>query len=324
MKKVLILFGKKKWERNNFEQEETQKYQHCYEYLYDLARKEGIEMYRASYEWYDYSDKIFKNAWTYEDGEWKRVHDIRPDLIYDKTKMTANSQYAKQKIIKDFPIINDPDFTFLVDNKLFTSMLIPEYSKKHYRIKNREHLGKIAEEIKGDRIVLKVENGSGGKGVQILKKDELGKAEVSVGMTAQEFIDSSKGAPGLVEGVHDLRLVFVDDKLMYAYFRVPAKGSLLANLSQGGSMITIDTKDVPENVKPIVEKVKEKFDSFYPKIYTIDLMFDEKNKPWIVELNSMPGLYFSPDQSKWMDKVYMEMISLFKEEINKRQEEIRK
>ena len=42
-------------------------------------------------------------------------------------------------------------------------------------------------------------------------------------------------------------------------------------------------------------------------------MFDEKQFPWIVELNTMPGLYFSPDQTQWMKKIYLKLIKLFKD-----------
>ncbi|MFA6386836.1 MAG: hypothetical protein WCW04_03670, partial [Candidatus Paceibacterota bacterium] len=80
MKKVLILLGKNDW--NVKEPFKDKQYQDSYELFYSLCRENGIEMSRASYEWYDYEKNIFKNAWTFSEFDgWKKVHDIKPDLI---------------------------------------------------------------------------------------------------------------------------------------------------------------------------------------------------------------------------------------------------
>ena len=41
-------------------------------------------------------------------------------------------------------------------------------------------------------------------------------------------------------------------------------------------------------------------------------MFDEKKRPWIVEFNSMPGLYFTPEEKSSMLKMYQELLKVFK------------
>jgi D-alanine-D-alanine ligase-like ATP-grasp enzyme len=40
-------------------------------------------------------------------------------------------------------------------------------------------------------------------------------------------------------------------------------------------------------------------------------MFDENKKPWIIELNSMPGLYFTPQEKPHMLELYQELIGVF-------------
>jgi D-alanine-D-alanine ligase-like ATP-grasp enzyme len=45
-------------------------------------------------------------------------------------------------------------------------------------------------------------------------------------------------------------------------------------------------------------------------------MFDEKRKPWIVELNSMPGMYFEPGQEKTRKYFYKELLKVFKRELS--------
>jgi len=315
MKKVLILLGKKKWSGPVFSLEETQTYQHCYESLYRWAAEEKVLIFRASTSWYDKKKKVFKNAWTFTNNKWKRVYNIKPDLIYDKTKLTPENNYFKQEIKDIFPIINNTDFTLLLDNKFFTSLLFPKFSKKHYLVNNFEDLKNTIKKIKGKKIVLKKNSGSGGKDVIIIEKNKINKLKKNdfKDFSVQGFIDSSKGIKGITDGFHDLRLVFINDELIYSYIRIPKKGSLLANLSQGGSMQIVKAKDLPRSTNKLIEDVKEKLSSYNPKVYTIDIMFDEKQLPWIVELNTMPGLYFSEDQAPWMKKMYLKLIKLFKD-----------
>ena len=45
-------------------------------------------------------------------------------------------------------------------------------------------------------------------------------------------------------------------------------------------------------------------------------MFDEKKQPWIVELNSMPGLFFTPEEKPYMLKMYSELLKVFKKKLN--------
>jgi len=157
---------------------------------------------------------------------------------------------------------------------------------------------------------------SGGKDVLILKKKEaLQKINPKHLWLVQEFIDSSRGIPGFSRGFHDLRLVFVNEKLLYALMREPAKGKLLANLAQGGSLAIVPLDKIPKSVYPIIKQANQILETFNPRIYSIDLMFDEKKHPWVVELNSMPGLFFTPEEKPYMTKMYLEMLKVFKKKL---------
>jgi D-alanine-D-alanine ligase-like ATP-grasp enzyme len=109
-------------------------------------------------------------------------------------------------------------------------------------------------------------------------------------------------------------LVFVGDKLIYSYIREPKDGSYLANLAQGGKLIIVPKNDLPKSLAPILERVGEAFNSFANRIFAVDFMFDENQKPWIVELNSMPGLFFTPEEKPYMIEMYKEILDVFKQE----------
>lgn len=313
MKKVLILFGKSDW--NKSKPFNNRNYRYSYEYFYTLCKKSGIQMYRASYEWYDYDKKYFKYAWIYEgeNANWKRVYNIKPDLVYDKTKARMEVYYKKELIRKKYPFINNLEFTRLIDDKLTTSLLFEKWSKKSWLVENKNDLANALKNIKSKKAVLKPLVESGGKGVRIgNKKDLMAISRLSGPCIVQEFIDSSKGVPGFSRGVHDLRLVMVNEKVIYAYIREPRKGGLLANLAQGGTLTVVPKNKLPKSLYPIVAYANKLFSTFNPRIYCVDFMFDKSKKPWIVELNSMPGLFFTPEEKPSMIRMYKELLKMFK------------
>ena len=89
-------------------------------------------------------------------------------------------------------------------------------------------------------------------------------------------------------------------------------GSFLANLSQGGKLIIVPVENLPKTLVPIVRVVDKTLDSFPERIFAVDFMFDEVGQPWIVELNSMPGLFFSPEEKPYMIEMYQELLRVFK------------
>lgn len=313
MKKVLILFGKSDWNTSRPFTDKT--YQYSYEYFYTLCQQNGIQMYRASYEWYDYEKHIFKHAWSYDraGSDWIRVENIQPDLIFDKTKARMETYFKKELIAKHYRFINNLQFTRIMNDKIITSLIFHKWSKKSWIVNNPEKLKNTLLKIKSSKFVIKPISESGGRDVQVLeKKEALEKVTFGNDYLIQEFIDSSCGVPGVSDCMHDLRLVLVNDKLVYSYIREPKEGGYLANLSQGGSLKIVPKGQLPNSLAPIIRCANKVFETFNPRIYSIDLMFDESQRPWIVEMNAMPGLFFSPEEKSSMIELYNELIKIFK------------
>lgn len=315
MKKVLILFGTSSWEKSlPFANKD---YQYSYEHFYSLCQENGVRVYRASYQWYDYKNHFFKYAWVYtgEGARWKRVKNIKPNLIYDKTKARMEIYYKKSLIAEHYPFVNDLRFTQMVDDKFITSKLFSEWSKESFIARNNSELQKILPHIKTPLVVIKPVNESGGKGIHITSKNIAKKIILNSEHIVQEFIDSSYGVPGIGGSTHDLRLVFINKAVIYAYIREPKGGALLANLAQGGSLKIVPLKLIPASISPIIQRAHKIFESFAPRVYTIDIMFDTNRKPWVVELNSMPGLYFTPEEKPSMIKMYRSLLQMFKDKL---------
>lgn len=313
MKKALILSNKKSWRDN--QPFKNEKFYQCYEYFCDLARQNHLQVFSASYLWYDKKKKIFRGAWTFDGKKWKKVLNVRPDIVYDKTSFSDETQSAKNTIGQEFRIVNNPEFTLLAGHKLFASLLVPKYFKKYYPARSPESVHETLQKISGSEIVLKPPLECGGRGVKIIPRKTLASIASTSAMLAQEFIDSSSGIKGIVKSTHDLRVVFVNNKLIYAFVRKPAQNSLLANLAQGGSMFYVSKQKLPKSLFPIIKEIQNAFSFFDPKIYSIDFMFDQGQRPWIVELNTMPGFFFFSDEHKKNQKeLFLEIINILKKE----------
>jgi glutathione synthase/RimK-type ligase-like ATP-grasp enzyme len=315
MKKILILFGKSDWE--NIRPFSNKEYQLSYECLYSLAKQNGIQLYRASYQWYNYDKHLFEYAWTFKAGKgWERAYDIKPDLIYDKTRAGMEVYFKKELIAKHYRFVNSLRFTRIIDDKLITSLIFHKWSKKSWIINSPEKLRRILPRIRSKKIVVKPISESGGQNVHILDKHtSLEKITFGNDYIVQEFIDSSRGVPGASDCMHDLRLIFINDKLIYSYIREPEEGNYLANLSQGGSLSIFPKDRIPSSLHPIIRCANKVFETFTPRIYSIDFMFDENERPWIVELNSMPGLFYTPQEKPHMMELYAELINTFKKKL---------
>lgn len=288
------------------------KYQAAYEHLYTLAKENGLRMCRAPLSWYDVAADRFSKAWVYESGTWSIVSNIHPDMIYDKSATLPENHALRLLLGSRYPFMNDPEFSRIAGDKFLVAELFPKYFKRSFLVENQDALSARMAALTGDRLVAKPLHGSGGEGVVIADRATLSQESFEYPIILQEFIDSSRGIANITPGYHDLRLVFVNDALIYSYIRIPRKGSLLANVAQGGKMQIVDPQDLPESLDPIIRDVQAGLSAFPNKIYTIDLMFDETGRPWIVELNTMPGIYFSPGQEKERDTFFLALINEFK------------
>lgn len=284
------------------------KYQTCYETLYTLAEEMGLHICRAPIIWYDAQRNIFERTWEYTAGAWRITGPVKPDLIFDRTNSSSENDPLRKQLIEHYPFIDDPEFTRFANNKYETSRRLPQYFKPYQKITRADQWQFFLDSFPGKQVVIKPIVGSGGKGVFIVEKEAARSLELHFPVIAQEFIDSSRGIPGITSGNHDLRLVFIGDELIYSYIRIPQPGSFLANIAQGGSMVIVPNDKLPATLNPIIQDVQKVFSAFPQKIYTIDLMFDENFRPWIIEFNTMPGMYFPSSERATMIRVYTRLL----------------
>lgn len=213
---------------------------------------------------------------------------------------------------------NDHRLIEICNNKLLSYELFKRYSPVTMRCTS-ELCQDICREIPTDRVVVKPVFGLQGKHITIGSKAELPKVipnKPAEPYMAQQFIDSSHGIPGVLHGLHDLRLHMYNGDMKLAYIRVPQPGKLLANIAQGGHIEPIRKKDIPSSALQLAEFVDTKLQQYGPRFYSVDVMFQD-NTPYIIELNHEPGIPY-PEEEKYdglfskFQKYLLQMFLLFK------------
>ncbi len=291
-------------------------YKECYDYLAWLGEKNGVIFYKSNLFQFDKQRGVFKNGWVFRNGSWKKVKKFKPDLVFDKGPSDLSEILKTRVLEKYFSVINNLDLTLLLDNKLYSYFIFPSLFAKTSVVSNQHELKRALKLIRGHKVVFKFPIGSGGFGVKILSRKQANQLKIRKQVLVQEFIDTSKGYKNLVKGVHDLRVFVINGRIIYAYFRLAKKGSFLSNIHQGGVMINIKNNQVPASVKKLIRRIDKRLKIFYPRILGIDFFFDSKGKPYLVELNTKPGIYFYPEDRALQKRVYLAMIKMFKEAVS--------
>ncbi|MFQ3275404.1 MAG: glutathione synthase/RimK-type ligase-like ATP-grasp enzyme [Candidatus Nanohaloarchaea archaeon] len=274
-----------------------------------LAEERGAEILIGKFSWY--RDNGLEKAYRYRNGEWSKAENVEIDGIFDKFKFGDETVDIKKKMHDDLPVLNSYELEEICKDKLLTYDEFPGRVPET-RGASEENVVEMLQEY--GSVVLKPRYDFGGKGVRII--DSMKEFEPEDDLLVQRFIDSESGIPELdIEGVHDLRVIVVNGEKAASFVRTPDEG-LISNVSRGGSMHHIEVEDIPERAVEIVDEVEDRFSQFGNRVYAVDFIFDENGRPWILEMNSKPGLVFYDDEDvrSWkeplMEKVVETLIEM--------------
>lgn len=282
--------------------------------LLELCQKEGWEVYVLSKKTYQ-GGNVFNGAWLFNNGEFTREEKLlNIDLVFD---WTGNMEFppANEPNLK---VVNTRPFKELCADKWKMYQKLQEYMPTTFWIGEKDNLKTVLPKIKTDWIVVKPVNGLKGKGVYV---GDRGKAvnfdfdDRFHEYIAQEFIDTSNGISGITPGLHDLRIVVVNNQIVWSHVRVPKKGTYKANVGQGGFLTEIDYTMVPAGIKEIVSDVSNTFYGQYDNpIYSIDFGVGKDGIPKIFEINDQIG--FPLWEMKSRDNFLSALIQNFKEKLS--------
>ena len=313
MKKKIVLTL---YDRNG--RDETAKSLSKYEDLYKYAEKKNIIFCRAPISSFDAAGKFFKRAQFFDGTRWLFRKNIIPDIVFDKTPYYLDKKYyldrklmsKRRAISAAYPFYNSLELSELLSNKWLTCEEFKNFSPKALLIYSRNDLEKI-NELSSKKIIVKPISGSGGKGIKIFDKCKIGR--VRYPFFAQELVEVKKGVPGFVKGAHDLRVIIANEKPFYSFLRIPQKNKLISNLSHGGSVRVVPLEKLPTSIMPFIKKIQKKIRKYKTKLYSVDMIIDDNQRPWIIEMNSRPGILLEKEELPYREYFFDNLINFFKQ-----------
>lgn len=284
------------------------KYQVYLRFL-DLCQKENWDVFILTGKTY-IGNGVFNGVWSYNKGGFHiQRKKVKIDLVYDRTGGISFPLQADNS----FKVVNIREFKILCWDKWKTYKQIGAYMPKTFWVGEFENCKKVLPRIKTDWVVLKPINGLKGLGIYVGPKNKAVSFKPTPGKKyiAQEFINTSKGIPGICLGFHDLRVVVVNNKIVWSHVRIPPEGSFKANVAGGGNLMEVVYKKVPDCIKDVVKIISGKFYQKYDNpVFSIDFGIGRDKKAFVFEINDTIG--FPLWEMKNRDKFLVELINNFK------------
>lgn len=292
LKTIFVLYKRDDW-KDKLPLEQSPETRMSFEEFYTLAAERSVRVYRASIDWYDEKSSSFTKAWTFENGKWRKIkRPPKPDALFDK--IAGKYDFAlfdkKMKMAEQSIFVNSPTFRALFDNKLNQYLVFEKWMPLSYLAENTAQLAVTFKKIKSEKAVVKLLYGSGGKEVAIDTKTALLKKKFTFPVLVQSFVPTA-GVPGFSpkKEVADLRLVFIDHKLVYALSRIAKRSSLFTNFHQGAKAVLVPNHKIPKSCLKMSKEIQSQLSHFERTHYSLDFMFTTQGKPLFIEINTTPG-----------------------------------
>ncbi len=279
-KQIAVFFARSDFEDYPFDEEE---YRQAYiELAQQITALGGVFWIVRGQETYEGGGR-FRHGWRWDGQQFALVsQEVQIDVIYDKGSFRGGSALK---------VLNCPELSRLCTGKLATYEYFSELMPRTSLVKTQAELVKQLSAISNIRKVIKPPADQGGAGVVIGTTAEILAAPKSFPLLLQEFLDTSRGVPGILRGIHDFRMVIIDGEIVMAFIRTPPTGSLLANVARGGQTIEVSLEKIPTLARRLAKKIDQRLARYPHRVYSIDLGFVGANTPKLVELNSEPALF---------------------------------
>ncbi|MBI2037618.1 MAG: hypothetical protein HYT15_01630 [Candidatus Magasanikbacteria bacterium] len=309
MKKLAIYFSNPKPMGDPFDLRYP--YWQIYKEIIRNVEKQGIDVYVTRAKDSYLGKGVFTHGWKVDGKQLIEINEqITVDLIFHRgSQATIPATY-------DCPIINHPDLERFCGDKIKVNQVFADISPKTKAINSYQEYRDTIKEWNfnpEDKIVVKKNFLYGGHGVYIRPIKEITESlyENWRDILMQEFVDSSGGIPGIVEGLHDIRVVTINGEPVYSFVRTPPVGSFLANVSQGGAEKAVPLSQLPAELLQLVERVNKELAQYRPSIFASDF-FNSKNGFKLIELNSRPAVCDpaqSPETRNYIDKIIQLLVN---------------
>jgi len=299
MKKIAILANY----RNSFSIAEEKKF--SYSELTRIFREHWLDPRRVSIHSFDQEKWIFTDYVDVdEEGEFKVFHDeYKPDIIWNRSN---EGQLYFHTILRKsgYDIFPSSYISSIAWDKYEMYCFLKEFQPYTLLLKDFFTYPELRKNL-SDRVVLKPIRSNSGKWILFPTQTELLEKKASYeGLESlfivQEFLDFHEWVPWLVEGIHDVRLVYIGWKYSHATLRQPKKWWLKSNVWDGWIEKLLSKQQVPNMLLSIGDKIISKLSIEDNNIFSLDFGYVSSSGRWFLfELNQSPWIYLiSEDQDE--------------------------
>ena len=312
MKNVAIVFSK---DPNHLDPlEHIVSKRPVYEEFMQLGNQSGFHMIITTRHAYK-GNGIFSSYWDVDTNN--KIHlqkkEVRVDLAYDRTGGLAFPLEQDSMIV-----VNTLEFKKISWDKWLMYEELETYMPKTFYVGEIENLIKVIDKVKSSLVVVKPIGGLGGRDIYIGPKDSalsfIPEKQNQL-FIIQEFVETSGGINKITEGRHDLRVVCINNKIIWSHIRIPKIDSYLSNVKHGGELTEIDPSKLPEKILNTSREISKNFYKKYDNpLFSIDFGVDGKGNAVVFEINDQIGFPKTDMQNKNM--FLDELIKNFKNKLS--------
>ncbi|MFA5894257.1 MAG: hypothetical protein WC851_00600 [Candidatus Shapirobacteria bacterium] len=255
-----------------------------------------------------------KSYWTFKDKKWhKFTSPGYSTLIFDKFSPTKKDLLLRRQLMFSDPLVkpfNDPFLFSLFFDKQLTYNSLSAHAIPTVALSDRSlegvtsscnSLSKLRDSHVGSKdfgtdIILKDRYGAGGRRVYKFSSADLASLysrvikNTRVSYIIQPFVKFDKGfSHKNVFCSTDIRLIYLNGKIIQQYIRVAKVGDFRCNEHQGGVLTYIPLSQIPELVvkkSNIIANGLLKSKS----LYALDFIVSNNHNIYLLEGNTSPGL----------------------------------
>lgn len=285
-------------------------YWECYQDLMLSLKARGIEAYLTSGNDTYLGDGIFSRALMIE----HKVNDPRFLTPVRNVHVNFVLERSEGDAFRgtDIMVLNDDNIRGIINNKISLYDHFDIFQPYSKVVEHPRDLPQAVRRMPGRKVVVKIADGFGGEGVYIGSKTEVIEQSLSAKfpVLVQEFLDTSMGIPGGEPGVHDLRCIVAEGKIIGLAIRRAKPGSYHSNVHQGATLTTLPLSEVPDKLVQIIRAIDTMLPQV-PRFYSADFVYSERG--WkLIELNDYVGLTpikDGPESSQFLEELtdYLEM-----------------
>ena len=252
----------------------------------DLLSKEAVVYICRGFENY-LGNNTYTVGWLYEKGSFVKCSKIiKPYSVFDKSVKTIFPNSNEKNVL------NTSAFKALLSNKWEVYKTLTRYFPETLLVSNNNELMQVTNIFNSkDVLVVKPLDGMKGHGIGFFEGNDIEGIKCHIesypghNFILQRFIETSKGIKGITNRRHDLRLVCINNKVVWSHVRMPQGNELKANVAGGGNIEDVDLILLPKLALEIVEAISSVFSEKYNNpMFSVDFGFED-NKPYIFELN---------------------------------------